>query len=363
VKKYWTSNKYKIQNSRHAKRELRRRIKSKEKLKKKRRALDGLNQFERRDYHDLNERYKDFIKISAPKDFSFINNTEEVSVFIDKLNRQYEQKNKVFILLENVETVSYGAIVVLLSIMVKFKASNIDFNGNFPSNLEARKIIEQSGFFENLYKRFKDEERYSIHPKSNTIHTHAWKDVDSELGAEIVENASKTIWGESRRCQGVQRALLELMQNTNNHAKIGKEREKHWWLSVNHSKEENKVSFSFVDFGVGVFKSLDNKSEKSKFFGWKEKLAKAFNYSGNVELLKLILEGKLHKTVTNKHFRGKGLPGIREVLKRNQISNLHIITNDVYSNVSKGEYKRISKSFSGTFVYWELTKENSNCHG
>lgn len=363
MKKHWTSTEYKNKNSQHAKRELKRRLKSKEKLKRKRRALQGLNKVERYNYHQINEKHKDFVKISAPKNFSFINNTDEVSIFIDKLNRQYEQKNKVFILLESVENVSYGAIVVLLSIMVKFKASNIDFDGNFPTNLSARRIIEQSGFFENLFKRFKDEERYAIHPKSNTIHTHAWKDVDSELGAEIVENASKTIWGEARRCQGVQRALLELMQNTNNHAKIGKEGEKHWWLSVNHIKDEKKVTFSFVDFGVGVFKSLDNKTEKSKFFGWKEKLANAFNYSGNVELLKLILEGKLHKTVTDKHFRGKGLPGIKEVFSRNQISNLHIITNDVYSNVSKGEYKRISKSFSGTFVYWELTQENTNCHG
>lgn len=363
MKKYRNTFKYKKQNLKHSKKHFERNLKSKKKKIAKRKASQGLNKLEKLKQHSLNIKHKDYVKIKAPSNFSFIENTEEVSLFIKKLNRQYEGKKKVYILLDGVEKVSYGAIVVLLSIMIKFKTSNIDFNGNFPKNQEAKKIITQSGFFEYLYKNIKEEERYSIHPKTNTIHTHAWKDVDSELGAEIVQNASKTIWGENRRCQGVQRALLELMQNTNNHAKIGIEGEKHWWLSVNHSKEEKKVSFSFIDFGVGVFKSLDNKTNTSKFFGWKEKLAKAFNYTSNVELLKLILEGKMHKTVTNKHFRGKGLPGIREVMKRNQISNLHIITNDVYCNVEKNEYKKISNNFSGTFVYWELNNNNVNCHG
>ena len=60
---------------------------------------------------------------------------------------------------------------------------------------------------------------------------------------------------------------LELMQNTNNHASLKVFGEKHWWLSVNYDKDNNKVKFSFVDFGMGIFKSLENKNSKSKIYG------------------------------------------------------------------------------------------------
>jgi hypothetical protein len=36
--------------------------------------------------------------------------------------------------------------------------------------------------------------------------------VDSELGEDIIKSASTTVWKERRRCPGVQRTLIELMQ-------------------------------------------------------------------------------------------------------------------------------------------------------
>lgn len=65
----------------------------------------------------------------------------------------------------------------------------------------------------------------------------------------------------------------------------------------------------------------------------------------------------------NKSYLWKGLPDINMALKRDQISNLNIITNDVHANVEKKDFKSISKSFSGTFVYWELNQDNISCHG
>ena len=251
---------------------------------------------------------------------------------------------------------------MLLSILVKFKAQGIDFNGDFPEDLAARKILETSGFLKNLLKTFKEEDTYEI-GRENSIHTHALKYVDAQLGHKLIEQASITVWEEKRRCQGVQRTLLELMLNTNNHADTMRQGEKHWWLSVNHRKKEKIVSFSFVDFGVGIFNSLNNKKEGSKFFGWAEKLEKKFTYGNNADILSLILKGELHKTVTGKHYRGHGLPGINDVLKRNQISKLHIITNNVYADVESGNFRTLPKDFDGTFIYWELNIENESCYG
>jgi len=84
-------------------------------------------------------------------------------------------------------------------------------------------------------------------------------------------------------------------------------------------------------------------------------------FNNNADLLKLILDGTLHRSVTGKDYRGKGLPGIAGALRRNQISNLHIITNDVYCQPDKDFYKKLETSFSGTFVYLELGQTNESC--
>jgi len=307
--------------------------------------------------------FKDFKKVSAPRQFSLIKNAEQVIRFIQTLKSFFDQKKKVFVIMKYVTTIDYDAIVVLLSMMIKFKSNRIEFNGDFPDNPICNEILLKSGFFNFLHKRYiENSDRYNI-GKNVSIHTHAWKMVDSTLGEKLISQAANKIWKQNRRCQGVQRTLIELMMNTNNHATIGIEGDKHWWLSVHYDNKENKAAFCFVDFGVGVFESLEHKPAGSKFFGWFDKLKSFFTFSNNAELLKLILDGDLHKTVTGKPYRGKGLPGIKEALQRNQVSNLYIITNNVWANVKDENYKIISDNFEGTFIYFELNENNISCYG
>ena len=364
MKKFFTSRAYKRQNARHARRSLARQLAFKESLRLKNTSEIGLTIPKRHHKRQFEDRYEDFRKIKAPENFTLIGNPEEVIEFISKLKVSFDKKQKVFVVLNEVKNIDYDAIVVLLSIMVRFKSQKIDFNGDFPENEEAKQMLTESGFFKNLFRQFSDVDRYSISQNhENLIHTHAWKNVDSTLSAQVIEQATETIWGEKRRCQGAQRALIELMLNTNNHATVGKEGDKHWWLSVNHRKKENKVTFSFVDYGVGVFKSLENKPEGNKFYKAIDKMLSIFKFKDNADLLRLILNGELHKTVTGEHYRGKGLPGINDAMNRNSFSNLHIITNNVYANVSNGSFKELSSNFNGTFIYWELNQSNISCHG
>ncbi|MBU8921512.1 MAG: hypothetical protein KOO63_06810 [Bacteroidales bacterium] len=301
--------------------------------------------------------FSGYVKIKAPDVFSFIKEPEKVSGFIGKLKNQFKQNKKVFVVLRDVEIIDYSAIVVLLSIMVRFKAKNLQFNGDFPRNQLAAEIIKRSGFFEKL--EIGENDRFQITPKKGDgIFTHSWKRVDPQLTARLIENASITIWGKALRRQGVQRSLIELMQNTHNHADKTSEAIMDWWVSVHHDRESRRVSFSFVDYGIGVFKSLEGKSSGNKFFGWKEKVKEVFTFKNNADLLRKILEGELHRTVTGKPFRGKGLPGIREVMEQNWISNLHVITNDVFANVGAGEFRTLDFPFQGTFIYWEVGAEN-----
>ncbi len=298
-------------------------------------------------------------RVAAPRVFSFINEPEHVSKFVAELSTHFEKSNRVFVVLRNVEIIDYSAIVVLLSIMVQFKTRNIRFNGDYPANQVANKVLQDSGFFKILSATIKERDTYEINTgRGDGIFTHSMKRVDSRLTAQLIEAASLTICGEPRVRKGVQRSLIELMMNTHNHADRNVPAAKNWWMSVHHDLSAKRVSFAFVDYGIGVFSSLQNKSPKSKFFDWQRKIVGKLTFSNNAEFLRKILQGDLHATVTKMPFRGKGLPGIMQAMKRNSFSRLHVITNDVFANVEDDNFRTLNAPFEGTFVYWEVGEKN-----
>lgn len=355
MKLYYKSEKWIKYSKKVAKKALKRKRKKKLRLKVERRLFYKKTRVERKQNKDF---YK-YVKVSAPKNFSFLTNAEEVIVFINHIEELLEKRKRTYIVLKKVENIDYGAITVLLSIMFKFKESKVKFNGNFPQNLEIRRIITESGFFASLLEETRKSTEYVIGSK-NQIITHSQKNVNSTLGVSIIEEVSTTVWGEKKVSKGLQRVLVELMQNTNNHAVRDKKGEKLWWVSVNHDKENNKVSFVFMDHGIGIFSSLYNKNSNSKWYGWADKVKSALGVQTDEKVLQMLLEGKLHLTVTGEKYRGKGLPSVNIVLERNQISNLHIITNNVYGSIVDKNYRLLGATFKGTFFYWELCNNNDN---
>ncbi len=303
------------------------------------------------------------VNIEAPEIFSLIKNSEETISFINKIGENFRKRNKVFILLNKVEEIDYDAIAVLLSVMILFRTSHIPFNGDRPVAELAKNKLDDSGFFDELYKKDRRGMSYVI-GKDKQIFSSSEKKVEPSLGLPVMKYASEFIWEEKRICKGLQRVLLELMHNTHNHAggylSRGMER---WCFFINHNKDKKVVEFVFVDYGVGIFNSLNKKEKGNKWYDWQNKLK---SVSGlpikmtNEEILKKLLNGEMHVTVTGEDFRGKGLPGIKQVLDRNQISNLCIISNNTYAEVSNNKYKLLRQDFSGTFIYWELCYSNKN---
>lgn len=287
-----------------------------------------------------------------------LRNPDGMAAFIDELKYCLENRIPVFVDIKEVEELELNAITVLLAVMVQFKSRGIKFNGNMPTRTQVGKLLRESKFFEHLNGSYSQKDSYDL--PGSTVYTHGKLSVDSEFSQELIDSAAKTIWGCPRRCPGVQRTFIELMQNTNNHASLHKSGEKHWWISVQHIPDEQRVVFSFVDFGVGVFESLANKPESNIFYRAIDKLKQVFGVTRNEQILKLIFEGELHKTVTGNYYRGKGLPGIYSVLQKNRISKLAMITNDVYFTSEYNEFRRLNNGLSGTFISWELTSSNES---
>lgn len=345
----------------HDKKSLREKLAHKSFIRNKNRKLNGLSKVEIKYQNEFKQRFWNYEKIKAPDNFSLIENADEVLKFISNLNKAYERKKKVFVILHNVKEMTNDALVLLLSNVAQFKAANIDFNGDKPKNRFIAEQIEQSGFYRILYqKKSFRKEGDNIDLSNNTIFTHAQKNVDSELTAHIISKNSEFLWGERRRCQGVQRIFIELMQNTNNHAShtVG---DKYWWISVSRKMNPEAICFSFIDYGMGIFKSLDTKKPSDKYFGWFDKIKTVINPEKHYEVLSSMLSGEFHKTVTSKYFRGKGLPGIYKELEKHSITKLIVISNDAYANPKDNIYCGLKFELSGTFVYFELDKTCNNC--
>lgn len=312
---------------------------------------------ERAVQRNFDRQYFGYKIIKAPKLFSLLDNSQELLSFIQKVDACFNEKKKVFIRMKDTTVISYDAIVVLLSKLIQFKASKIDFDGDFPYDKNAERVLRGSGFFEYLYKSINDQDTYTLDKK---IYTHANKNVNSALTSNIIEEATHKLWNEKRRCPGLQRVFIELMQNTNNHASNHRKGEKLWWSSIVHNKVERKVCFSFIDYGVGILDSLKNK-ESGKFAKIFNSIKSILKPDNNADILKLLLEGKIHELIKEQAYnRGKGLPGIYKAWKSNDISNLIVITNNVYANVANDDYKEMSNSLSGTFIYWELNSNNKS---
>lgn len=363
MKKCFSNRKSRQFYERRAAKQLKRRLLSRERRKRVRRVAMGpaSNALTRR--RILADRSGKHTPVLAPAVFSFIKNTPEMIVFIEKVDTLWRKRRPVWIILRDVEEIDYGGILVLLSVMIRFKARGVKFNGDWPLSQVARDTLASSGFFTSLGLSFNDRDHYKVGSLKGIL-THAHRNVEAELTDRVLGKAAQIIWGKPARCQGAQRVFLELMQNTNNHASLAGRGEKHWWLAAHHDSNKHTVSFAFVDYGVGVFKSLRSKQAGDKFFGVLEKMLIGFRdnlSASDADVLKKILEGELHRTASRKYYRGKGLPGIKEALDRGWIANLHIITNKVRADVARGSFELMTRNFEGTFLHWEISTKNLHC--
>lgn len=305
---------------------------------------------------ELKKTFPGYKYVNAPSIFSFVQNKHKVLKFLQQLRECKEKKKQTLVRLDGVEQLSTDAILVLLSTMVQFQTEHVRFNGTKPVNEEVRLKLESSGFFHKLYS-IVEKERYQFKSITNQIYTHGQKTVAPGLADDLVKYGSKTVWNESRRCPGIQKTLLELMHNTYDHAGISKG-EKHWWLSVEHNESEKEVTFAFIDFGVGIFRSLSNKSEKEPLYGALQSISHKFPFATTqVDKLKLILEGKVQLSQSNKYFRGKGLAKIYNHYLNNKIASLCIISNFAFVDADKNEFITLENEFMGTFISFKIKKD------
>lgn len=277
--------------------------------------------------------------IIVPTNFSLIENTNGVLEFTTECKKVISTSSKsVFFDFSKVEEISPGAMSLILSITHDFSSHGIGVSGGIPKNQKARDVFEKSGFLE----FFKTTRSKSTIQHNNTILVKGGGQIDQISTAPQVSKAMLTVFGKKSRNQKLQGMLIELMTNTINHAFFNTERNSNWYLSIFHVEDENKVKFCFIDNGHGIVNTINMKFFQSiqAALSSKQILTKAF-------------DGE-YGSRTGLSERGTGLIMIKNNFNDRIITNLKVITNNLFYDFDSDKLTELNHNFEGTFYFWEL---------
>ncbi len=345
--KYPHSKDYKKYNKRRAYRSLNNRIRGERNLEKKKRQNNPVPEFLKEEYRES----KGLTRVRVPSDFRLLENTIDVLKFVDRMRRLYRERKPIFLNMKDVVSIDFPAELVLVALLHRFKHYNIHFKGNFPLDSQVKTHILTSDYFKHMHNKH-DKISYVI-GKPKQIFAKAEKKVVPKLISIIIQELSEK-WNVPENHQifkGFYRTLIELMQNTRDHASTSHNYKEWWWLS--QDIQDDKANFTFLDLGRGIINSIENKRIDDSRWG------KAIRFLKNTphnpkQVLEWLIEGRLHQYTTTKYYRGKGIPGIYNTLKRGQIFNLKILTNTILADISTKKFKKLNFEFKGTLIYFEI---------
>ncbi len=295
-----------------------------------------------------------YIDHKAPDNFSCINNTNEVLNYFSEAKRIYYKKQNVNFDISNVSQLTPDTIALLVaSIKSPSFTSTGNSKGNEPKKEDFKKLFSESGFYEHVTQAtgFKKSQ------PGNLLH----KEVSQKVAPDIAKNACITglqhVFQESTPSSSLcdihsslYEILLECMANTHNHANLSKQGECRWWLYVYNNPKTNSTLYTFIDLGVGIFKSAHTKNYIKKIF-------KKTGLYQNIKLVDDLLAGKIHSRIEkDRELRGKGIPQIVKHSKNSWFKSFYIITNNVKIDLTNGINEPLEHDFEGTLLHWELIK-------
>ena len=287
---------------------------------------------------------KPYTKLPAPKSFSLIANTNEVLKYFDDAEKRLRGGENITFDITNVSTLTPDTIALMVA-----SVNDSDFyhegnlSGNVPQKSDLAKLFNESGFHEHVSTR-----GYFVTNKNNLLHKEMNKKVVSSIAKDASLTGIRHVFGNEKPFEPLYEILIECMSNTNNHAVLHHRGKCNWWLYAYSEPNEKVTSYSFLDLGVGIFKSAVVQEKLKNLF-------KGTVFYGNIKLVDDLLAGRLQSRVDeDKEIRGKGIPQIVEHSKSDNFKSFYIITNDVKMNLKTGERVQLSYSLNGTFLYWEL---------
>ncbi len=281
--------------------------------------------------------------LAAPQVFSFVHNTDEVLEYWEQVGRLFEQKENVFLNIDNVTQLTSDAVALMIANLKNPEFSNgCFFVGRAPRDRALAKVFTQSGFYKYVWSRG----QFSV-GQGNILHRETNHKVVPEIAVSTYQVGEKHTFGEALHFDELYEIMIECMSNTHNHASLNTKDPCRWWIYT-YPAENNVTCYSFFDLGVGIFQSMRTKDFFTKFL-------RTVKYYRNIDFVPDLLAGRIQSRIDkDNEIRGKGIPEIVKHSKNDLFRAFYLITNDVKINLKTGEPEQLKHNFRGTFFYWEI---------
>ena len=285
--------------------------------------------------------------VQAPENYSLVYNTIETLQYYNEIRDILASGQRVRFDLSNVKKMTTDAIAVQIA-KIKDERYNkrVPICGNAPKDEKLSNLFQHSGFYEHV--------RVSgARPpaKNKLIHERTANRVEPDIAKEACLLGLRHTFKNESIFEPLYDIIIEVMQNTNNHA--GKKRGLYdWWLHVYNHPNSAKTIYTFLDLGSGIFNSLPVKTF------WRE-AANRLHLTSNLDLVDKLFAGEI-KSRTSRPERGKGIPQIYECAQDSVFTTFVLISNDVYADMKKHESHILSTKFDGTLFYWKIDNNNQN---
>lgn len=263
----------------------------------------------------VNEKNIKYKKIIPPKNFSFINNTDEIIDYFKWYSKYARKKEPINFDLFNIDNLTFDSIAILLSYIKDIKYSGTLISWRAPNDIKLKKVFLESDFysFVNSNLQFpKDFVQWkAINHKSN-------KKVSPEIAWNIRCQFDDIL--EIKERNKLYNILIECMQNTKEHAWKWFD----WWIFFYNNKEKWTKEICFLDLWIWIFWSLNTKIEFFKDIFWK---ISWLDY--NTDKLKLLFEWKWqnNSSITKESKRWNWLKDIYKFSQTKSIKKFIVITN------------------------------------
>ncbi len=137
--------------------------------------------------------------------------------------------------------------------------------------------------------------------------------------------------------------LIELIANAVEHGISNKNI--NWWLTHEIDWKKKAVKYTFVDMGLGIIGSHK-----------KAGLPLKYRFLSNKYIILDALNAKLGSS-TKESNRGRGLPQLRDMIKKGFVSDLALISNNVSLHfVNEKIVSTKNEKFVGTYYSWTVDK-------
>ncbi|RZJ49276.1 MAG: hypothetical protein EOO44_18560, partial [Flavobacterium sp.] len=284
-------------------------------------------------------REHEIVNLPAPPDFSLVNNTNTVLNYIENARKTLKRQKEIIFDISKITNLTPETIPLLISHIKDLKFRNfMTIHGNAPDDDKFKKLFTESGFYKHV--RSKNEFVVSV---NNLMHNESNFKVKPELAGEIVEMIMERGNLSDLFIEPIYNIFIELMSNTHHHADLSKYGSSKWWLFLFIDNDAKKISISFIDLGVGIFKSMIVKS-------YIKRIGLTTRLIDNSILVKDILNGKIQSRIEkDNEIRGKGIPQVVQYAREGCFNKFYLITNNIMIDLKDSSFKKLTSELKGTF--------------